>query len=85
MRYNDDRDDGDHDYPMSDVAWPCGVCPLSFDFCRCSPRKTYLTPYKRIEQAKRILPIVEAEISGGETRLMFFEIRDMCLRDLEEE
>lgn len=45
-------------------------------------RKSYLTEEQRVAQAKRLLPVVEAEIAGGETRQIFFDIRDMCIRDL---
>lgn len=48
-------------------------------------RPTYMTPEARIEQAKRLLPLAEGEIAAGDTRAFWFDIRDMCLRDLEAE
>lgn len=48
-------------------------------------RKVYLSPEQRREQARRLLPLAEGEIAGGDTRAFWFDIRDMCLRDLEEQ
>lgn len=99
MRYNDERDDGDHYYTLAEVSRNncCqGACefhgqlwckthnrPCS-EYCYPDKRKTYLSPEKAIEQAKRILPIVEAEIAGGETRSIFYDIRKMCWKVLDE-
>lgn len=37
-------------------------------------RPEYMTPAERVAQAKRLIPILEAEIAAGETRSMFFDL-----------
>lgn len=48
-------------------------------------RPEYLTPDGKIEQAKRLTPILEAEIAGGEKRQIFFDLLEMHRRYLEHE
>lgn len=40
-------------------------------------RTAYLSAEGRINQAKRLIPILEAEIAGGETRQIFFDLLEM--------
>lgn len=47
-------------------------------------RPFYLSPAARVEQAKRLIPILEAEIAGGEKRQIFFELLEMHREYLEE-
>jgi hypothetical protein len=38
------------------------------------PRPEYMTPAEKVEQAHRLIPILEAEIAGGETRSIFTQL-----------
>lgn len=47
-------------------------------------RPEYLSAEGRINQAKRLIPILEAEIAAGETRQIFFDLLEMHKKYLDD-
>lgn len=48
---------------MSERYWPCGVCPLSFDFCRCDAKQP--TPLPQQKNPEKISDVGQAEDKSG--------------------